>query len=220
MAHVPHILVVGPWDGAQLDVTPEQRRHLVAVLRRDPGSPVSYTDGAGVFGEGTWTGTGIERGAETSTPPVAASLTLAVAPPDSKDRVRWLVEKSTELGVGRIRWLRTQYGQGRLPRPDKTLAWMQGALEQSRRTRVTIVDSDWSDLGGLGEFIAADRGGQPFRPDGSITVAIGPEGGWAPSELPATVSRVALGDGVLRTETAAMGAAAVFGATFVPPSNQ
>ena len=214
VAHVPHLLVAGPWNEARIDVTSEQQRHVTAVLRREPGSPVSYTDGAGLVGEGTWTGADIERGAETTTPVPVASLTLAVAPPDSKERVRWLVEKSTELGVARIRWLRTRYGQGRVPRPDKTRAWMQSALEQSRRSRVTVVDSDWSELDDLGEFVAADQTGHEFRPTGSVTVAIGPEGGWAPSELPPAVSLVSLGDGVLRTETAAIGAAAVFGAHF------
>ena len=212
--------MAAPWNDVRIDVTPEQRRHITAVLRREPGSPVSYTDGSGLIGEGTWTGVDIERGAETSTPPPIASLTLAVAPPDSKDRMRWLVEKSTELGVARIRWLRTRFGQGRLPRPDKAQAWMQGALEQSRRSRVTVVDSQWSELGDLGGFVAADRTGGPFRPEGSVTVALGPEGGWAPSELPHTAILVALGDGVLRTETAAIGAAAVFSASFSGAPNQ
>lgn len=220
MAHVPHLLVVGPWHGARIDVTPEQRRHITAVLRREAGSPVSYTDGSGLVGEGTWTGAAIERGAEASTPEPIASLTLAVAPPDSKERVRWLVEKCTELGVERIRWVRTRFGQGHLPRPDKAQAWMQSALEQSRRSRVTVVDSDWSELDELGDFVAADRTGDTFGPRESTTVAIGPEGGWAPGELPPATTLITLGDSVLRTETAAIAAAALFGANFSGSANQ
>lgn len=211
MAHVPHLFVPGPWTGETIDVTPEQRKHVSNVLRREPGSPVSYTDGSGLLGEGNWTGVGIERGAETSTPEPVAALTLAVAPPDSKERVRWMVEKSTELGVLRIRWLRTRFGQGRLPRPEKAEAWMQGALEQSRGSRVTIIDSGWSELADLGEYVAAERTGDSFRPSGSVTVAIGPEGGWAPSEIPPATPIVSLGDAVLRSETAAIAAAAIFG---------
>ena len=37
---------------------------------------------------------------------------------------------------------------------------------------------------------------------------IGPEGGWAESELAAGLARVGLSDGVLRTETAALAAGA------------
>lgn len=172
------------------------------------------------MGEGTWSGVDIQRGTETSTPEPAASLTLAVAPPDAKDRQRWLVEKSTELGVARIRWLRTRFGQARLPRPDKARAWMQSALEQSRRTRVTLVDADWSELSDLGDFVAADQTGTAFGPEGSITVAIGPEGGWAPSELPPTTPVISLGDSVLRTETAAVVAAALFAANIPGRLNQ
>jgi 16S rRNA (uracil1498-N3)-methyltransferase len=214
VAHVPHLLVVGPWDGDRIGVAPEQRRHLASVLRRDPGSPVSYTDGSGVLGAGIWTGVDIERGTETETPEPPETLTLAVAPPDSRDRQRWLVEKATELGVERVRWLRTRFGQGRLPRQDKAQAWMQSALEQSRRTRVTRIDAAWSDLADLGDFVAADQTGDGFRPEGSITLAIGPEGGWAASELPAATPVVSLGVSILRTETAAVAAAAVFAAQF------
>ena len=220
MAHVPHLLVDGPWLDDHIEVTPEQMRHLTAVLRRDPGSPISYTDGLGNVGEGTWNGVDIQRGTETFTPMPQASLTLAVAPPDSKDRVRWLVEKSTELGVERIRWLRTAYGQGRVPRLDRAQAWMKGALEQSRRSRLTVIDAGWSELDDLGDFVAADRTGARFRPEGSITVAIGPEGGWAPAELPPAIPFISLGVSVLRTETAAVGAAAVFSANFSSESNQ
>lgn len=220
VAHVPHLLVDGPWPDGRIEVTPEQQRHLTAVLRRDPGSPVSYTDGHGTIGEGTWTGVGVQRGTETFTPKPKASLTLAVAPPDSKDRVRWLIEKSTEFGVDRIRWLRTAYGQGRLPRLEKAQAWMQSALEQSRRSWPTVIDADWSELADLGHFVAADRAGSGFRPEGSITVAIGPEGGWAPSELSPAIPLISLGDSVLRTETAAIGAAAVFSANFSGGPNQ
>jgi 16S rRNA (uracil1498-N3)-methyltransferase len=201
-------------------VAPGQHHHVEKVLRREPGSTVSYTDGAGRLGEGTWTVAGVERGDEISVPEPSASLTLAVAPPDSKERIRWLVEKCTELGVARIRWLRTHNGQGRPPRPDKAHAWMQSALEQSRRTRVTLVDSGWSTLDDLRDFVAADQAGTRFRPTGSMTIAIGPEGGWAPSELPPTTKLVSLGPGVLRIETAAVSAAALFGALTDTSTNQ
>jgi 16S rRNA (uracil1498-N3)-methyltransferase len=203
-------LVPGPWPDAVIVVGADQRRHVATVLRRQPGSPISYTDGAGLVGEGVWSAAGIERGDESLEPEPSATLTLAVAPPDSKDRQRWLVEKCTELGVSRLRWLRTQFGQGRVPRHDKAHSWMVSAIEQSRRSRVMSIDRDWTSLSALGEFFAADRGGAPFRPEGGSIVAIGPEGGWAPDELPKVCGRVSLGDGVLRSETAAIAAAAIF----------
>ena len=146
------------------------------------------------------------------TPPPGMGVSAA-APPASKERQRWLVEKCTELGVARLRWLRTRFGQGRVPQHDKAHAWMVAALEQSRRSRIMSVDRDWSSIVDLGVFIAADLGGAPFQPEEVLTVAIGPEGGWAPDELPGSCRRVSLGKGVLRSETAAIAAAAVHAAT-------
>ena len=173
---------------------------------------MTYTDGHGTSGQGTLVEEGIERGAEQTEAAPSDLLTLAVAPPDSKDRVRWLVEKCTELGVDRIRWLTSEHGQGRIPRLDRALAWMIAAVEQSRRAWTTDVDADWSALSDLGSFVAADRGGAPFRPSGTTTVAVGPEGGWSPRELDLIDERISLGPGVLRTETAAVAVASVFSA--------
>lgn len=200
---MPHLWLAGGWSEATATVTPEQQRHLGSVLRISPGTIVSYTDGSGVRGEGLWLGDVVERGAETIEP-MPSRLTVAVAPPDSRDRQRWMIEKATELGAWRIRWLRTQYGQGRVPRPDKAQAWMTAALEQSRRTWATAVDDEWSTFADLGEFSAADAGGEAQMPESPATIAIGPEGGWAPEELDDTVPRVSLSRHILRTETAVL----------------
>lgn len=218
MGHVPHLLVPGPWDDERIEPEPAQRRHLIDVLRRSDGAEVSYTDGAGRRGIGAWIDGFIQRGDEQSEPTPTSWLALAVAPPDSKDRVRWLVEKSTELGVGRLRWIQTTYGQGRLPPVARTHGWMIAALQQSRRAFVMEIDSSWSRFDDLTNVVVADQSGVRFAPGivhgqtGEYTVAIGPEGGWAPDEISESVTRVSLGDGVLRTETAAIAVAAILAA--------
>lgn len=210
MAHVPHLLVPGPWDGEQIEPDQSQHRHLVEVLRRSDGAEVSYTDGEGRRGIGIWTDGTIRRGSEHVDEARLATLTLAVAPPDSKERVRWLVEKATELGVSRVRWLKTTYGQGRLPQPDRARSWMVAAVQQSRRSFVTEIDDSWTTLEELGDVSVAEQGGAQLQPMRRSTVAIGPEGGWAPGEINGYLPRVSLGEGVLRTETAAIAVAAVF----------
>lgn len=208
MAHVPHLLVSGAWSTSTVAVSTEQQRHLTRVLRRAEGDPVSYSDGAGRRGIGVWTGEAIERGDEAVDPPPSPDVTLAVAPPDNKDRQRFVVEKAAEIGVRRLRWLRTVHGEGRLPRPERADAWMRAAIEQSRRSWIMEIDSEWVEIDQLEQWVAADAGGGPLVPADRITVAIGPEGGWADDELPADTTRVSLGDGTLRTETAAIVAAA------------
>src|SRR5690606_40670004 len=99
--HVPHVRAADGWEGSVLPLTADQTHHLRRVLRRVDGEEVSYTDGAGRIGRGRLTGDGVERGEET-TVPRPMGLTLAVAPPKSKDRARFVVEKLAELGVARL----------------------------------------------------------------------------------------------------------------------
>lgn len=212
MAHVPHLLILGPWDGDALALDDVQRHHLERVLRVRPGGPVSYTDGAGTIGEGTLGDRVVVRGDEhrVARPP---AVTIAVAAPSSRERARFLVEKLAELGVARIRWLATIHGEGRPPRPDRARAWATAALEQSRGAWTTVVDegvSAWSDL--EPPVLAAVQGGGPAPDGGSpVTVAIGPEGGWAEAEVPLGVGTLDLGPRVLRVETAAVVAAVLVG---------
>lgn len=143
-------------------------------------------------------------------PAPSPKLTVAVSPPDSKDRVRWLIEKATELGIWRIRWLRAAHTQGRIPRHDRCVAWMIGAVEQSRAAWYTQVDDAWSRLDEIeGPLAAAQSGGVAPSFDSDLTVAVGPEGGWAPGELPDSVVRFGLGDRILRTETAVVALGAI-----------
>lgn len=137
---------------------------------------------------------------------------MAVAPPSNKDRVRFVVEKLAELGVEQLVWLRTTFGTGRLPPPEKQMAWAISALEQSR--------GGW--LMGLGgEFVTWSDLEEPVlvcQPAGSAvievlaprTVVVGPEGGFDPDEVPSDFESVALGETILRVETAAVVAATKF----------
>jgi 16S rRNA (uracil1498-N3)-methyltransferase len=204
MAHRPHLYVPGPWEHDVLALSEDQTRHLHRVLRVEPGTALTYTDGAGRLGSGRLVDAGLERGDEfpAAAPP---ELSVAVAPPHAKDRVRFLVEKLAELGVARIRWLRTRYGEGRPPRPDRAGAWTVAALEQSRGAWLTHVDEDWCTWEDLDPpVVVADAGGDARAPATVATLAVGPEGGWASDEVPAGLDLLSLGSRVLRVETAAI----------------
>ncbi|HSJ27852.1 MAG TPA: 16S rRNA (uracil(1498)-N(3))-methyltransferase [Acidimicrobiia bacterium] len=209
MAHVPHVYLPGPWQDAILPLDDPAHRHLRRVLRRADGDPVSYTDGTGTVGEGTLRGAAVVRGSEQAEPRRRA-LSMAVAPPSHKDRVRFLVEKLAELGVAELRWLATRFGEGRPPDPAKVHTWCRSALEQSRSAWLMSVDPEPVAIGDLpGGTVFADIAGvHPSQLQGVTWVAVGPEGGWATGELPADARTVSFGREVLRVETAAMVAAA------------
>jgi 16S rRNA (uracil1498-N3)-methyltransferase len=206
MRHVPHLLVEPPWPEGVLGLDAGRLHHLRRVLRLAEGAPVVYTDGSGTVGEGVFAGEGVERGAERAVDRPPIRVTVAVALPDSRDRQRFLVEKLAELGVERIRWLDTRYGEGRPPAAGRARKWADAGLEQSRGAWRTMVDDAPVPLAGLeGMVWAAVPGAPPMpAPPSRLTLAIGPEGGWAPDDLPAGVLPVGLGERVLRVETAAV----------------
>jgi 16S rRNA (uracil1498-N3)-methyltransferase len=207
MGHVPHLLVPGPWTGDQVEVSGEQRRHLERVLRVGDGEPVSYTDGKGLAGDGQLLSGRVVRGQEIMVP-APSDLIVIAAPPDNRDRARFLVEKLAEMGVAELLFLDSRQGQGRPPSATKLRAWSVSGLEQSRgawlmRTSDTLVALAEIDR----PFVVCDRGGGREAPL-ARTVVIGPEGGWASGEIPEDAIRWDLGDTVLRVETAALVAAA------------
>lgn len=166
---------------------------------------MTYTDGAGAFGEGIWLDGQIRRGRESRIDrPSEASI--AVAPPKQKDRQRFCVEKAQELGLAELWWLETAHGEGRVPSPSKSMAWATAALEQSRGAWLLGIGGPVK-LEGLGPVVGCDSGGTPIDSvtldlAEDATIAIGPEGGWSEAELGRFETTVSLGPTVLRVETA------------------
>jgi 16S rRNA (uracil1498-N3)-methyltransferase len=178
----------------------------------EEGSSVSYTDGAGVVGTGRFEFGVVVRGEESDVEPAKPRVTLGVAPPRSTDRLRFLVEKVVELGVDEIAWIKTQYGQGRVPSASKLEAWTLAAVEQSRRAYVPTIGRVMrpiADVVAGRKAVIADQGGDELVTHISgedLVVVVGPEGGWGPSDAVDGFPNVRLSAAVLRTETAAIAA--------------
>jgi 16S rRNA (uracil1498-N3)-methyltransferase len=204
MRHVPHVLVPSPWHGHLLNLDEQSAHHLRKVLRLRDGAAISYTDGQGRSGEGVLEDDSVARGQETCQAPSLARLTVAVAPPRSTERTRFLVEKLGELGVDHLVWLRTERTVGRPPRIDKATAWAREALEQSGGVWMMQIDDTVTPIADLeGTVLVADPEGAaaaPIRMD--TTLIVGPEGGLTSTERAGTL--VCLGDRILRVETAAI----------------
>lgn len=204
MGHIPHLLVPGPWPGPRLPLSDAQRSHLFKVLRAQEPAPVSYTDGAGVLGWGRLGQGEIARGEESSIPR-PTDLTVAVAPPSSRQRARFLVEKLTELGVARIAWVRTRHSEGRPPPEGKVAAWVEAALEQSRGAwKPEVTEAKIGDFPPAKTVVAHPDGAGRITRGSDLVLLIGPEGGLAEDEIPAGAQRLSLGPTVLRVETAAI----------------
>lgn len=148
----------------------------------------------------------------------APELTIGFAPVKG-ERPEWAVQKLTELGIDRIIILRAERGVVRWDtgRADHHLARLRAvarqAVMQSRQTRVPELTGplDAASLAaGAGVAIATRDGAPPTL--AAPTVLVGPEGGWSPSEEARATTRVGLGPGVLRTESAAVAAGVLLAA--------
>lgn len=187
--------------------------HVFRVLRVRDGQVVTVTDGAGAWRVCRVVGAMIEPDGDPQCEPEPLHpLTIAFAIP-KQDRPEWIVQKLTELGVDRIVVLHAERSVVRwdAARAEKHLAKLRRvaleALQQSRRVRVPVIDGPMAAVDMVRHAVVAEPGGRPMAPS-DRTIAIGPEGGWAPAELAAAGELVSLGPHVLRVETAALAAAA------------
>ena len=218
--------------GIRISLPPVAARH-VQVLRFQPGQAVTLFNGLGPE-EGEFTATIESMGRSDVEVTVGAfaptqreaprAVHLAISMP-ANERMDWLVEKATELGVASIQPLMTERSVLRLSgeRADKKRLHWQGiavaACEQSGRNRVPLVHapaslSDW--LKTLGEtadarlLLSLQDASQPLiKAMGTATAMTflsGPEGGLSSAEEAAAMARgfdaVTLGQRVLRSETA------------------
>ncbi|HSJ36403.1 MAG TPA: 16S rRNA (uracil(1498)-N(3))-methyltransferase [Acidimicrobiia bacterium] len=209
MGHVPHLYLPGPWQGPELALGDDHEHHLTRVLRMSPGAEVSYTDGEGTAGRGIL-GRGVVERDDESSGSLGPAVEVAVAPPDSRQRARFVVEKLVELGVRRLIWVRTRRTEGRPPPEEKARAWAVSALEQSRGTRLMAITRSHLDDLDPGRLVVVHPGPDPFslagpRPESPILL-VGPEGGLDEAEIPPGAPRLALGSTILRVETAALAA--------------
>jgi 16S rRNA (uracil1498-N3)-methyltransferase len=219
--------------GLTLSLPAGAARH-VQVLRLQPGDVITLFNGEGGEFDATVTRMGrsdvdVEVGAHHSIEREAVRAVHLLAGITANDRMDWLVEKATELGVASITPLVAERSVLKLKgeRADKKLAHWQGvavaAAEQCGRNRVPEVHpavtlTEWLKKAPLGErwVLSLAAGTQALTQmtiEGPVTVLSGPEGGLSPHEEAAALAAgfvpVTLGPRVLRAETAPLAVLAV-----------
>ena len=218
--------------GISISLPPVAARH-VQVLRFQPGNVLTLFNGQGDV-EGEYSATIQSMGRSDVQVSVGnfvatqreASRTvhLAVGMP-ANERMDWLVEKATELGVVSIQPLMTERSVLRLSgeRAEKKRLHWQGiavaACEQCGRNRVPLIRplasfNEWLKIQNTTDevrwLLSLQAGTQLlFKALGAsrlMTFLSGPEGGLSPLEESAALAKgflpVTLGQRVLRSETA------------------
>ena len=219
--------------GLSIGLDPSQAHYVKSVLRLGPGDWVALFNGR----DGEWLGRidGVGKGwcsvtlTEQRRPQESAGdLWLAFAP-IKRARIDFLVEKATELGVSELLPVYTERTIVERVNLDRLRANAVEAAEQTERLSVPVLHEPeplarlvarWPaqrrlllcDESGTAPPIAESLRGAPR---GGWAVLTGPEGGFTQTELDALrklpfVCAVSLGPRVLRADTAALAALAVF----------
>lgn len=222
----------------------DESGHCIRVLRHRAGDEISVIDGRGTLHKCRITSDshkGVEAVVVESVSDWGShpyNLHLAVCPTKNNDRFEWFAEKACEMGFDELSPVIGDHSERRILKTARVEKILVSAAKQSLKAAVPVVNEPVS----VKEFIAANAAKNglkiiaycfddervPRRSikdvlngyDGTdVTVMIGPEGDFSHEEaelaLQAGFIPVHLGASRLRTETAAISAAAAVYFTFL-----
>lgn len=212
----------------------EQAHHLRGVLRVEPGQVFEISDTRRVYVARVTAahGAAIEFAVdeEIAAGPALAPVTLLAAV-FKFDRLEWMIEKATELGVTSVVPMIAARSEKHLAEAALTRVerWRRIAFEaaqQARRlappeiTEVTSFERAIQEATAGHRWMLDEDAGMPAgkpllgaAPESGSALLVGPEGGWTEDERrrarESGFAAVGLGPLVLRAETAAIAALAV-----------
>lgn len=208
-------------------------QHAVRVLRMKEGEQIEVIDGQGhlfkcVLVDAHPKHAQIEILDRVDLPlSWSQQIAVAVAPTKHIDRMEWMVEKLTEIGVNRIIPLLCQRSERKEIKAERLRKIAVSAMKQSLKSvlpeisDMTPIRNVVNEFASWQRFVAyCDKDtprrnlAQTYTPMTNAIVMIGPEGDFSPAEINATITAgwqpVTLGDNRLRTETAAVVACDTF----------
>ncbi len=219
-----------PTDG-DFDLPPDAAHHASRVLRLRVGEELQMFDGEGHECHGVIADlsgkrvlvSNIKQVDALRESPLHTVLAQALC---SSEKMDWIIQKATELGVTEIQPLDTERSVARLSteRAEKRMAhWRQvtiSACEQCGRNTLPVIHPPIDIMAWLrklreqtgGKFILLPEGATALsaqaRPAGPAVLMIGAEGGFSPAESETALlcgfTPIRMGARVMRTETAAI----------------
>ncbi|MFC7498726.1 16S rRNA (uracil(1498)-N(3))-methyltransferase [Enterovirga sp. GCM10030262] len=227
---LPRLFVDQPLaQDALLTLEGPPANYLATVLRLQPGDQVKLFDDR----SGEWLAEIVEAGRKRVTLRLATHLREREAVPDlwllfapiKRGRIDWIAEKATELGVARIVPVLTRRTIVDRVNSDRLRAHAIEAAEQCDRTalpelaepvKLASLLADWPADRAL--LFADEQGGVPLAEaaaPGPAAILIGPEGGFTDEERAVIraipqAQAVSLGPRILRADTAALAAIALW----------
>jgi len=228
----PRLFVPGPLtEGGQIVIEGAQAHYLARVMRVGVGDIVILCDDV----TGEWAATITSAGKRELVAQCDTMLRAREKVPDfilyaallKKDRFDLVLEKATELGVGRIQPVLTHRCVADKLNTARVRAILIEAAEQCARTALPELSEPvkleavlLAHEPGRALFFADENGGEPVAAafaaqPGAAALLIGPEGGFDDGERSAirampAARPISLGPRILRGETAAIAAIALW----------
>jgi len=230
-----HLFYTPDINGNSYQLSEEESKHCIRVLRLAVGDEVYLTDGRGTL----YTTRITEAHPKACRVEVVRQeenfgrhhyfLHLAVAPTKNMERYEWLLEKITEIGVDIITPVLCEHSERRILKHERAEKIVVSAMKQSLKT----ILPELQELTAIKQFICSPFDGEKFichcaegerllLPQAltgcqKALILIGPEGDFSPEEVTLALEHgfkaVSLGDTRLRVETAALVACTYMQAT-------
>lgn len=210
-----------PGDGNVLSAG--ESHHAVNVLRLKAGDRIMILNGKGTVTHAVLTemkakGCTYEVEKQEDIPSRPFRLHIAFGILKQSDRMEWMIEKATEIGVDELTPVICEHSERKKVNTDRFEKTAVAAIKQSKQPYLPFINPPQKldeFLGGhIPGYIAHCNEGmrKPLKEFdqslNSVTVLIGPEGDFSPSEVEAALSvgwqPVSLGESRLRAETAAI----------------
>lgn len=220
-------------EASQRDELPsEEALHAIRVLRLKGGDELFLMDGVGTFYRAQVTMASNHHcyyKILESMPQQRqwkGRIHLAIAPTKMIDRIEWMAEKATEVGVDELSFLNCQFSERRQVRTDRIEKIVVSAVKQSHKAWMPVVN----EITSFRQFIEQPREGRKYiahcyeeiprrnlfdelcKPSAyaDVTVLVGPEGDFSIEEVRQAIAAgyesIDLGKSRLRTETAGLAA--------------
>jgi 16S rRNA (uracil1498-N3)-methyltransferase len=206
----------------QLDDT--DSKHCIKVLRKKVDDEIWVTDGkGGLFlcriTDADPKRTGLQIVSEQHNYHEAKRrVHLAIAPTKNLDRITYLVEKATEIGVSEISFILTANSERKVVKTERIERVAVSAMKQSLKAYLPRVN----EMIPVKQFLEENTAAQKFvchlseeskpltghKIESDVCILVGPEGDFEENELQmaqkAGFHQVSLGESRLRTETAGL----------------
>ncbi len=217
-------------DASKFFLEGEEAQHCLKALRMRSGDTILVTDGQGRKITARLTETSrkecrYESVAMELVAPPAYRVEMAICPTRKAERNEWMVEKMTEMGVRQITFLVSEHTHretiNRVVNMERLNRIALSAMKQSQQFYLpeiklfSTIEEFFEQNMAQERYIAYVAEGeghthlvQKVTGADSVTVLIGPEGDFSPSEIQQAFDSgfqpVSLGSTRLRTETAAV----------------